>query len=79
VIGRMARPNYRSTTLEGAPSKLRLDGGFHRGLHRRKTSEALPDPRRSLRFDLDGELLHPSRGVGSYTKANPCETLITSH
>ena len=29
-------------TLKGAPSKLRLGGGFRHGLHRRKTSEASP-------------------------------------
>jgi len=40
-------------TLEGAPSKLRLGGGFPRGMHSWKTSEARPDSRCSLRFDLD--------------------------
>jgi hypothetical protein len=48
-------PAYASPfPLEGAPSKLRLDGGFLRLLHRRNDSETLPRSRGPLRLDFDG-------------------------
>jgi hypothetical protein len=43
-------------TLEGAPSKLRLGGGFLCALHDRENSEVLPRPCRPLRFDLHATL-----------------------